>query len=623
MAVVKRYFNKFIYDFNHLDTTTRLSILAILVGILGGLSAIVFRYLITLVFFLLYYVPYTFGMPFEILLIVVPCFGGLLIGLMSTKSKEASGHGIPEIIETVAYKNGDFSYSLPFVKMVASSITLGTGGAAGKEGPICQIGGGFGSMLGQIFNLTAEEKKDLVISGVAAGLSAVFNAPLGAILFAIEIIRRDNKSPPLIPLIISSVIGAAIGIIAFHTQKPFLDFPSITLITFNTYTLVIVITLGLIAGLFSVFWIKFFYFVQGLFERIKISKIAIAAFGGLLVGIMQLFLWVNNLPIIFWLELSPFNIKRRTYNLDAIATINGVFHQTLGGTGSQLLLISFILIFIGMLGTALTLGSGNSGGSLAPTLYIGVMIGAFVGQGFLEYLPLSVPNVAFISILGMAAFFAGSIRSPFTAIIMTAEMIGDYRFIVPLMFAVAVAYIVSRAFMRFDLYTYGLAKQGFKFVDEFDSFDGIFVDEIMVDQKNIIKVHEKDRLENVLQLLNQSGHTGFPVVDENNKLLGIITEHDIQNFFKSGKNLADANVGDICSRNVVTLLEHCPVSMVISVLAGRKINRLPIVNYDKILKGWVTRSDVIKIYLKHRHLEEQDKFERELFENPFVLELKK
>ena len=145
----------------------------------------------------------------------------------------------------------------------------------------------------------------------------------------------------------------------------------------------------------------------------------------------------------------------------------------------------------------------------------------------------------------------------------------------------------------------------------------------MVSAKDVLKVHEKDRLEKVLQLLSQSGHTGFPVVDEDNKLIGIITEHDIQNFFKSGKNLAEANVGDICSRNVVTLLEHCPVSMVISVLAGRKINRLPIVDKNKYLKGWVTRSDVIKIYLKHRHLEEQDKFERELFENPFVLELKK
>ena len=511
MAITNHYFKKFVYNFNHLDTTTRLSALAVLVGVMGGLSAVVFYYLIRFVFFIFYYVPYLFNIPFELLLIVIPTLGGLFIALMSTKSNEASGHGIPDIIETVAYNNGNTSYSLPFVKMVASSITLGTGGAAGKEGPICQIGGGFGSMIGQIFNLTAEEKKDLVISGVAAGLSAVFNAPLGAILFAIEIIRRDNKSPPLIPLIISSVIGAAIGIV-FLSQKPFFDFPSSLKdyqISITGYSLLIFITLGIIAGLFSVYWIKFFYFIDDLFKKIKLSKFTLTIFGGFLVGIIQLFLWVNNLPIIFWLETDSFNISHNTNNLDALGTVKGIFYQTLGSTGKlfnlsltaseQLLIIAFILIFVGMLGTALTLGSGNSGGSLAPTLYIGIMIGAFVGEFFYIFLPFSLPDIAFIAVLGMAAFFAGSIRSPFTAIIMTAEMIGNYQFIVPLMFAVAVAFIISRIFIRFDLYTYGLSKQGFKFVEEFDTFDGIFVDEIMVSAQDVLKVHEKDRLEKVLQ----------------------------------------------------------------------------------------------------------------------------
>ncbi len=337
---------------------------------------------------------------------------------------------------------------------------------------------------------------------------------------------------------------------------------------------------------------------------------------------MQLFLWVNNLPIIFWLNLGSFRIPRKSYNLDAISTINKVFNLTLGSSGMQLLTISLILIFIGMLGTALTLGSENSGGSLAPTLYIGVMIGAFVGEFFSIFFPKSFPDIAFIAILGMAAFFAGSIRSPFTAIILTAEMIGNYQFIVPLMIAVSVAFIFSRMFERFDLYTYGLARKGLKFDEEFDSFDEVFVEEIMIHDKDIMKIQEKDRLETVLQTLNRSGHTGFPVVDESNHLTGIITEHDIQNFFKSGKNLSEANVGDICTKNVVTVLEHCPVSMVISVLAGRRINRLPLIDKNHYLKGWVTRSDVIKIYLKNRHLEEQDKFERELFDNPFVMEFK-
>ena len=623
MALNNNLIGRFVNKFNHLDVTTRLSVLAVIVGILGGFSAVIFRLIIRAVFILLYYLPYLYlHIPFVFLLLIIPPIGGLIVSLLATRvTTDAAGHGIPEIIETVAYKNGNFKYSVPFAKLAASSITLGTGGAAGREGPIAQIGAAFGSILGQIFHLTTEEKRDLVVSGVAAGLSATFNAPLGSILFAIEIIRRDNKSPPLIPLIISSVIGAYIGIV-FIGPDPFFAFPKSGSFVPTSSILLIIIGLGFIAGFFSIIWIRMFHLIEFLFSKIKLSTVAKTTFGAFLVGVMQLLLWINNFPIVFWVDIGDMNlhIGQGTYNLDAITTINDAFKNTLGTPEIRLLML-FLLIFIGMVITSVTLGSGNSGGSLAPTLWIGVMIGAFVGVFLQQVLHLSEPNIAVMAILGMAAFFAGSIRSPFTAIIMTAEMISDYTYIVPLMFAVAVAYIVSRIILRSDLYTYGLAKKGYKFTEDFDAFDETFVEEIMIAEKDIMKVYEKDRLENVLKLLGDCGHTGFPVVNEDNRLVGIVTEHDLGTFYKSGKNLTEANVGDICTKNVVSVLVHCPISTLISVMAGRKINRIPIVDSSYHLRGWVTRSDVFRYYINKKHLAEQDKFERELFENPFILEM--
>ena len=589
----------------------RLSILSVITGVVGGLSAIVFRQMISLVFFLFFVFPMQLlGIPFPLLLIISPTLGGLIVGIMATKiSVEARGHGIPEVINTVATKKGDFKLKVPVAKLIASSVTIGTGGAAGREGPIALISGGFGSTLGQKLHLTTEEKRDLIIAGVAAGISATFNAPIGGILFSIEVIRRDNKASPIIPLIISSVIGAGIGII-FLGQAPSFDFPTESKYAINTINVVSFIILGLIAGLVSLIWIKAFYLIEDSFEAIKISNVLKTTIGGLLTGLIQLLLWLYGLPLFFWLNLSP------DLGTDSIETINLAFSSKIT------LEIALVLAIIGIIITSFTLGSGGSGGIFAPTLFLGVMVGSVVGLIFSLFPEaISLPSVALLAVLGMASVFAGSARAPITAIIMTAEMIGDYQFIIPLMFAVSTAFIISRIFYKDDIFTTKLKRRGIKFTDEYDVFDDINVQEIMISEEDIIKVKEKDRLEKVIRIMEESGHTGFPVTDEDNNLIGIITEHDINSFFNSGKELTEAYVGDICSRNVVSVTAQCPISMALSIMAGRKINRIPIINGDKQLRGWITRSDIFRIYLKNRHLDVQEKLEKELFENPFVLQM--
>ena len=201
----------------------KLVFLSILVGMVGGFGAIVFRSLVEGAregFDLLkVLVPF---LPEPLLIIATPTLGGLLCGfIVSRYAKEAKGHGVPEIISAVNFYGGKIRYRVPFVKIIASAITIGSGGSAGSEGPIAQIGGGFGSLIGQLFDLDSEERKLLVISGTSAGIAAIFNAPLGGILFGMEVIRRDKKSVSPFPLIMATVVGTTVSQLYFGDHSVF------------------------------------------------------------------------------------------------------------------------------------------------------------------------------------------------------------------------------------------------------------------------------------------------------------------------------------------------------------------------------------------------------------------
>ena len=602
--------NLIIRYLNMLPSEVRLTIFAILIGVIGGLSAVTFRLMIEIVFTITFVFPYKyFNVPYWILLLIIPALGGIMVGFITQNvSIETKGHGIPEIIDAVSMKRAQINFRVPIAKMVASAITLGVGGSAGREGPIAQISGGFGSNLGRFFHLTTDEKRDLILSGVAAGISATFNTPLGGVLFALEVIRRDKKAPPIIPLIISSVVGSTIGIV-FLGKSPSFKFP--TNLSFqNVANIPIFIILGLIIGIFSVIWIRGFYFIETNFDKIKLPNYVVAGVGAFLVGLIQLFLLVSNdyreidFPLLFWLPLDRLGPD---LGIDAIHAIDLAFDRQLQ------LDVAIVLLILSFFSTSITLGSGGSGGIFTPTLFLGVMVGTVFGL-LLE--PFIGVDVAVLSVLGMAAFFAGSARAPFTAIIMTAEMVGDYLLIIPLMFVVSASWLMSSLLFNRDIFVEKLFRRGIQPQSEFDIIQDILVDEIMI--KNVIQVHPKDRLETVIQLMNKSGHTGYPVTDEVSKeLLGIITEHDVEHFLHSKQAAQGWAVSDVCTKHVVSVLSGCPLSTAFKIMAGRDINRLPIVSPEHILIGWITRSDIMRAYLHIQQTQLHQDFEENLFESDF------
>lgn len=559
-----------------------LLVLSIAVGLIGGLGAVVFRILINFFNELLFLKPSSLFSDSPIIVVLAPLIGGLIVGaLVYYGAREAKGHGVPEIIESVNLHNGRMRWRIPFIKILASAVTIGSGGSAGREGPIAQIGGGFASVVAQKMHLSKDDSKTLVIAGVAAGIAATFNAPLGGVLFGYEIIRRDRKTFSIFPLIISSVVGTTVGDL-FLGNKPAFIFPKY--IDSNIFgNIPLYIMLGIFVGLFSVVWVKGFYFIEDLLEKIKISPILLAGFGGMLVGIMELF----------------------------VPEVNGISYQPIDDAFNLQFSIKILLILTiaKLVATSLSIGSGGSGGVFAPSLFQGVMLGTAFGL-IVHSLGYTSASVGIYSMLGMAALFAGSARAPLTAIIMTSEMVNDFHLILPLMFSVVTAWLVSGILLKDDVYTIKLIRRGVSFTPAVDILDEVMVAEVMV--RDPITVSPKDRIENVLELMFKTNHTGFPVVMEN-KLIGIITEHDVDHALNR-KSMEEWSVDEVCTKKIHTVRPDCPLSEVFVKMGTKNVNRLPVIDEERNLLGWITRSDVMKIYLQQKKINLVDEYESDMLD---------
>ena len=563
--------------------------LAVAVGIISGLGAWVFRKTTELVAdSIAIFAESINAVGNPILIVLIPAVGGIFAGILVVKwAPEAKGHGVPEIIYSVNVENGKMRLRVPFIKIIASAFTIGTGGSAGSEGPIAQIGGGFASFVAERTHLSPEHSKILVMAGVSGSISAIFNAPLGGVLFGLEIIPRDKKARAVLPLIVSSVVGTSIGEVILSSATIF-SFPTnISLVPSNIPAhFLIFLVIGVITGIASVLWIKGFYAFEDIFDNMKINPILIPSLGGLLVGFILL-----GMPSVNGLTYAPIN-------------------EALSG---KVLFTSALLLILGkFLATSFSIGSGGSGGIFAPTLFMGAMLGSAFGS-LLFYISIQDLPIEFYAVLGMAGLFAASTRAPLTAIIMTSEMVGDFKLFLPLMFVVITAWIVSKSLLASDIYVIKLIRRGINFEDESDLLDEITVADIM--SRDVISVSPKDRLEDVMAVMKKTEHTGFPVISEG-KIVGIITEHDI-NIAVDNLDMKFWIVDNVCTKKIVMTFEDCPLSIAFLKMDEQHVNRLPVVENKDSLKlvGWITRSDVMRAYRKYKTRKRMEEEEAKLFAN--------
>ncbi len=559
--------------------------LSVTVGIVAGLGSIIFYTLLQLMssIFLEYIcgltMPKPFGepplieLPFDVtgsprkwLLILIPTLGGLISGLIVyTLAPEAEGDGTDAVIGVIHNQGGKIRGRVPIIKTIASAITIGTGGSAGREGPISQIGAGFGSVIAQRLKLSPKERELLVICGAAGGIASIFKSPFGGAFFGIEMLyKRDYEVEAFIPTIISSFVAYSIFASVTGWQPIFFAPPY----TFNPLELPFFAILGIIAGLLSILYVRVFYDLRDkLFKKINVSNHIKPAIGGFLLGLMAFF---------FPYVLGP------GYGLAQLAL-----------EGKLAISILLILIFAKIVATSLTINSGGSGGVFGPSVVIGAALGGVLGGLFHLIFPTIIVKPEIFALIGMGAFFAGSAKVPISAIIMVSEMTGDYNILIPAILASTMAYLVSGDYTIYEKQVLTRADSPAHIPELLsDILSSLKVKDAMT--KNVITIKPSATIDELEKLINETEHLGFPVVNEKGELVGIVTYEDVIKVRPEER--PKMRVEDIETKKLIVAYPNENLDTVLRKIVLHDISRLPVVDpkNPKKLLGIITRYDIAK-----------------------------
>ena len=557
---------------------TFMIIIAIIIGLFAGYAAIGIRALIETISLLSFqgtgsYLENVISTSWY-WIILIPAIGGLIVGpLIYFFAPEAKGHGVPEVMQAILLKGGAIRPRVAVVKAIASAITIGTGGSVGREGPIIQIGSALGSSVGQFFKLPSSRLKTLVGCGAAAGIAAAFNAPIAGALFAVEIILMDFAVAQFSPIVISAVMATVIS----HSYEGNLAAFTVPAYEYvSPYEIGFYFLLGAISGLVSYLFIKVLYYMEEYFdERVNIPEYLRPVIGGLAIGLIALVF-----PQVMGVGYDSINVALHG---------NMVWYIALG------------LIFIKIIATSITLGSGGSGGIFAPSLFMGAMLGGFFGHFVHQLFPEITAGPGAYALVAMGGLVAGTTRAPVTAIIIVFELTNDYNIILPLMVTVVISTILSSKLTRESIYTLKLVLRNI-FIKEGTAsniMESIFVKEVYVTDYD--KINISDNFSEVVNKIVQGKGRKFPVVDKKNKLKGVILVSTIKDYlFKKDElqNLLIAN--DLLTSGFDTVTSEDNCSTVLDKMKKYDFEGLPVVDSKENfhLIGMIWRRDIQDAYDK-------------------------
>jgi CIC family chloride channel protein len=559
-------------------------IIAIVIGVLAGFAAIGIRALILAISNLSFSGDGTLleniiSTPWY-WIIIIPMLGGLIVGpIIYFFAPEAKGHGVPEVMQSILLKSGVIRGRVAFVKTIASAITIGTGGSVGREGPIIQIGSSIGSMVGQFFRVPSKKLKTLVACGAAAGIAAAFNAPIAGALFAVEIILMDFAVAQFSPIVISSVMATVISR-SFEGDFAAFIVPKYELV--SPYEIGFYFVLGALSGVVSYLFIKALYFSEDHFDnKLKFPDYLKPVLGGLGVGLIAL----------------------------TFPQIMGVGYDTINNAlyGNMIWYIALALVFVKILSTSITLGSGGSGGIFAPSLFMGAMLGYFFGSFVHQYFPTISASPGAYALVAMGGLVAGTTRAPITAIIIVFELTNDYNIILPLMITCIISTILSSKLSRESIYTLKLLLRniGIKEGMETNVMESIEVKDVY--STDFDSLNAADNFSQVVNKVIRGKETDYPVLAGNNKVVGIISLNDIKDYLFDKESLQHLLIaGDIANTNfeAVTLDENC--SSALEKLRRSSYEGLPVVkNRDpQTIIGFIWRKEILDAY--HKAIERRE-----------------
>ncbi|MFO0919895.1 MAG: chloride channel protein [Planctomycetaceae bacterium] len=529
------------------------------------------------------------------LLIAVMAAGGLVSGLIVfTFAPEAEGHGTDAAIEAFHQKRGLIRARIPIIKMITSAITIGTGGSGGREGPIAQIGAGFGSFLATQLQLSARDRRIMLAAGMGAGVGSIFRAPLAGALFAAEILYRDAdlESDVIVPAAMSSIIAYSVfSQFLPHDQKflPLFGDHLQYALSSPLELLPLTVLAGVLVAV-AVVYIKVFYGTHRLFKKMPIVPHLRPMIGAVMAGICGLGLY--------------YTMGQDSRALAVLATGYGALQTAVEDAGSMGVSLLLAIALMKIVTTSLTISSGGSGGVFGPSMVIGGCVGAAVGQFFHTLAPEWVPTPEIYGIVGMAGFFAGCAHAPISTIIMVSEMTGDYKLLVPTMWVSTLCFILCR---RWSLYEKQVpsrldspAHRGDFIVDV---LEGIKVGDVPLTERKAVP--ESLSLREILKLLPESRQNYFPVIDAGDKLAGIFSTDDVRSYLYDETIWQVAVARDIMTTNILSVSPDDDLNTALRRFTELNLDELPVLadQESRRLVGMLRRKDVIGVY--NRRLLEQ------------------
>jgi len=544
---------------------------SVLIGLVAALGAAAFFYSLEwLKYFVLDYVAgypvespagehLVHGMPHGTqipwILFLAPAVGGLISGLIVyTWAPEAEGHGTDAMIDAFHNKQGEIRTRVPYVKSVASVVTLATGGSAGREGPIVQIGAGFGSWLGRVFNLDSKERRILMLAGCAGGLGAIFRAPLGAAITSIEVLyTEDFETEAIIPCVMSSVVAYSVFTFIFGYQP---IFATPTSIFSDPRELLLYAVLGLACVPVGWLYSRLLYGLRdNFFRRIPIKPHFAPAIGGLLVGCIGL--------------ATP-RVLSGGYGTIQLALL-----------GELSVGLMAIMVLTKIVATSCTIGSGGSGGVFGPSLFIGAMLGGVVGQLGHHYFPGVVSNPAAFALVGMAGFFAGVAKAPIGALLMVSEMTRGYGLVVPLMFVSAIPVLLSGRWGIYEKQVKNKFASAAHLTDlTINVLQTMQVRDVYKPDKPVTMLPMDMRFREMKRLMTRTRESFFPVVDEDIRLVGILSFPNLRAILFEDALSELIVVGDLAEKPVAIGLNETLYEALIKFIRSG-YGQIPILDDDR------------------------------------------
>ena len=576
----------------YIPDKTFVVLLALVVGIASGLAAVLLKTLIALIAgFLTSRFNVDRG---NLLYLVFPAIGILLASsYVYYIAREPISHGVTRVLYALALKKSRLKLHNMYSSLIASSVTIGFGGSVGAEGPIVFTGAAIGSNLGQAFRLTPQTLAMLVACGAAAGIAGIFKAPIAGMLFTIEVLMIDLTAGAAIPLIVASVAGATVAYVFTGYNVEFFFTQSEP---FYASRIPFVVLLGVFCGFVSLYFITLIDRLELQFKRLRNRWVRFVV-GGLTLSIL-----IYLMPPLYG---EGYGDITRLINGDVMSIFNNSLFYAYRDNVVAVLLFLFALGAFKVFATAATNGGGGVGGTFAPSLFVGCMAGVFFAYlsnnvGIIDLdTPLSIKNFA---LMGMAGVMAGVMHAPLMGIFLTAEMTGGYDLFLPLLIVSASSYGVCRIFTPYGIYSRRLAKRGELLTHQKDRSVLTLLKMDSVIERDFLTVHPDMSLKEMVDIIAQSHRNLFPVIGEDEKLVGVVQLDDIRNIMFRPDLYRRMHVNRFMAIPPAKVVVGTPMERVMKTFDDSGAWNLPVVDEDGRYVGFVSKSKIFNSYrqvLKH------------------------